>query len=298
MAGWIAANGPISVQAVLASIARRADLSEAEGLALEGSSASRSSPRTMPEEGPRGRLQGEARRSSSRGRDPSRAVRRALQRRSGEPWSAMRLAQRVVGLAARRALDLVDERAAGAAPCSRRAWSRQCASSSSSVGARARRASCDDGGDPLAPALVGHADDDDVEHVGVRLQRGLDLFGVDLLAAGVDAHRAAAEQRDACRRPRRRAKSPGIDAALAVDRRRTSPPSSPGPCSSRAGCCRRAPAGRRRPSRAATAFRSSSSTTVSGAACTVGTPPFGASPFATMRDAVDARSRSSRSRRR
>ena len=47
-----------------------------------------------------------------------------------------------------------------------------------------------------APALVGDADDHRVEHVGVRLQRGLDLFGEDLLAAGVDAHRAAAEQRD------------------------------------------------------------------------------------------------------
>ena len=53
-----------------------------------------------------------------------------------------------------------------------------------------------DRGDPLAPALVGHADDDGVEHGRVRLERGLDLLGEDLLAAGVDALRAAAEQRD------------------------------------------------------------------------------------------------------
>ena len=54
-----------------------------------------------------------------------------------------------------------------------------------------------DGRDPLAPALVGNPDHEHVEHVGMRLQRPFDLFGVDLLAAGVDRHRTAAEQRDA-----------------------------------------------------------------------------------------------------
>ena len=58
--------------------------------------------------------------------------------------------------------------------------------------------------DLLAEAVVGHADHDRVEHVGVRTDRGLDLFGEDLLAAGVDAARAATEQHDA---------------ALVVDRR-------------------------------------------------------------------------------
>ena len=54
----------------------------------------------------------------------------------------------------------------------------------------------DDGDDPLTPPLVGHADDDGVEHRRVGLQRRLDLLGVHLLAAGVDRDRAAAEQRD------------------------------------------------------------------------------------------------------
>src|SRR5712671_3534118 len=51
--------------------------------------------------------------------------------------------------------------------------------------------------DALAPARVGHTDHRAVEYGGVRLDRGLDLFGEDLLAAGVDRHRAAAEERDA-----------------------------------------------------------------------------------------------------
>ena len=69
---------------------------------------------------------------------------------------------------------------------------------------RARRASAgrvavaglDDGAHGLAPALVGHADHQHVVDLGVGLQDGLDLLGVDLLAAGVDADRAAAEQGD------------------------------------------------------------------------------------------------------
>ena len=53
-----------------------------------------------------------------------------------------------------------------------------------------------DRGDPLAPPLVGHADHEHVEHVRVRLEHAFDLFGEDLLAAGVDDDRAAPEQRD------------------------------------------------------------------------------------------------------
>ena len=56
-------------------------------------------------------------------------------------------------------------------------------------------AGLDDGGDPLAPALVGHADDDGVEHGRVGLEGGLDLLGEDLLAAGVDALRARGPSR-------------------------------------------------------------------------------------------------------
>ena len=54
-----------------------------------------------------------------------------------------------------------------------------------------------EGGHTLAPALVGCAHDDGIEHVGVGLEDGFDLFGEDLLAAGVDADRAPTEQRDA-----------------------------------------------------------------------------------------------------
>ena len=50
--------------------------------------------------------------------------------------------------------------------------------------------------DPLDEPVVGDAHDHRVEHVGVRLQRRLHLFRVHLLAAGVDAHRAAPEHRD------------------------------------------------------------------------------------------------------
>ena len=73
--------------------------------------------------------------------------------------------------------------------------SRQYAWMSSSVGRRSP-ARLHDGDDPLAPPLVGDADHDGVEHAGMGLERRLDLLGEDLLAAGVDAHRTAAEQDD------------------------------------------------------------------------------------------------------
>ncbi len=50
--------------------------------------------------------------------------------------------------------------------------------------------------DLLAVGRVGDADDDGVAHGLVRLERLLDLLGEDLLAARVDADRAAAEQVD------------------------------------------------------------------------------------------------------
>src|SRR6188474_1287041 len=50
--------------------------------------------------------------------------------------------------------------------------------------------------DHLAPSLVGDADHDAVEHRVVRPEGELHFFGVDLLAAGVDARRAAAQQAD------------------------------------------------------------------------------------------------------
>ena len=52
----------------------------------------------------------------------------------------------------------------------------------------------DDGGDRLAPLLVRHPEHERIGDVGVSLQRLLDLFRVDLLARGVDACTAAAEQ--------------------------------------------------------------------------------------------------------
>src|SRR5690606_13794899 len=51
-------------------------------------------------------------------------------------------------------------------------------------------------GDLLAPALVGDADDDAVEHGRVVLEGLLDLLGVDLLATRVDGRRAAAQEGD------------------------------------------------------------------------------------------------------
>ena len=91
-------------------------------------------------------------------------------------------------------------------------------------------------------------DDDRVVHTGRRLQDGLDLFGIHLLAAGVDALRATPEQ---------------VHRAVGVDRRhvagqrpavrrrsrRTCARSAPGPCSTRAGPGRGWRAGRRRRTR-------------------------------------------------
>ena len=82
-----------------------------------------------------------------------------------------------------------------AAPCSGATCARTCVGQ---LVERERRAGpgLHDRDHPLAPAVVGHADDDRVEHGGVRLQRRLDLFGVHLLAAGVDRHRAPPEHGD------------------------------------------------------------------------------------------------------
>src|SRR5436190_16454746 len=45
-----------------------------------------------------------------------------------------------------------------------------------------------DGRHPLAPTLVGNADNDGVPNSGVSLHRRLHLFGIDLLAARIDRH--------------------------------------------------------------------------------------------------------------
>src|SRR4051812_24971607 len=50
-----------------------------------------------------------------------------------------------------------------------------------------------DGNDPLAPPLIRYADNQGVVDRRMRLDRLLDLLGVDLLPAGVDALRAAAQ---------------------------------------------------------------------------------------------------------
>src|SRR5581483_4280792 len=48
----------------------------------------------------------------------------------------------------------------------------------------------------LAVSRVGHTDHQRVEDIGVALEGGLDLFGIDLLPAAVDRYRAAAQHRD------------------------------------------------------------------------------------------------------
>src|SRR5262249_50451298 len=60
-------------------------------------------------------------------------------------------------------------------------------------GAAVRLDEADDG---LAPLLVRHTDVQRVVHGRVGLERLLDLFGIDLLAAGVDADAAAAEEHE------------------------------------------------------------------------------------------------------
>ena len=69
----------------------------------------------------------------------------------------------------------------------------QCATSSSRVGVGAG-GGLHDGGDRAPPPLVGHADHEHVGHRRVAVEHALDLLGVDLLAAGVDRRRPAAEQ--------------------------------------------------------------------------------------------------------
>ena len=73
---------------------------------------------------------------------------------------------------------------------------RQCAASASRRRACVRRPAATSATTISPQRVVGHADDHAVEHVGCDAERELDLFGVDLLAAGVDARRAAAEQPD------------------------------------------------------------------------------------------------------
>ena len=99
----------------------------------------------------------------------------------------------------------------------------------------------------LAPALVGRADDDGVVDRRCACAAPLHLLGIDLLAAGVDAHRAAAEHVD---------RSVGVElrviarhrVAHAFNGRGRFSPSSPGPCSTRAARVPCAPPSRSAPS--------------------------------------------------
>ena len=54
----------------------------------------------------------------------------------------------------------------------------------------------DDRNDLLPPAVARPSGDHHVDHRRMRRDRGLDLFGEDLLAAGIDGHRIAAQQLD------------------------------------------------------------------------------------------------------
>ena len=54
----------------------------------------------------------------------------------------------------------------------------------------------DRGGDHLAEPVVDEPHRDGVAHGGVEFEHFLDLFGEDLLPAGVDDHRASAQQMD------------------------------------------------------------------------------------------------------
>ena len=124
-------------------------------------------------------------------------------------------------------------------------------------------------GDRLAPLVVGHADHGGVGDRRVQLQRFLDLFWIDLLAAGVDALTAPAEQGD---------RAVGLDRGvvagnrvpLAVDEGRTSGPTWPRPCSTRSGCGRAAPLGRVRPTLASRLARRRWTTRVVGAELELG----------------------------
>src|SRR5262249_55610120 len=138
------------------------------------------------------------------------------------PWSLLLTERReraglgpaVVGLAARAALHLLDEHdplrqlVAGDVPGG------EC----TQLLAVDRRAvtQLDDRVDLLPPARIRRADDDRVVHLGMGLQRALDLLGIHLLAAGVDRDRAAPEHRDRAVRGDRRVIS-GYRVARAAD---------------------------------------------------------------------------------
>ena len=121
-----------------------------------------------------------------------------------------------------------------------RSSARQCACSASSASSGAPVAELHERHDLLTEAVVRHADHDRVEHVLVRADRGLDLFGEDLLAAGVDAARTATEQHDAPGVVDRRRSRPARPIALRPRRSGRSPRSSLRPSSTRAGCGRAA----------------------------------------------------------
>ena len=129
----------------------------------------------------------------------------------------------------------------------------------------------------LAEALVRDADHHGVGDAVGGLHHLLHLFGIDLLAAGVDADRAPSEQVDGAVRgaPRRSRRAPSSGLRRWCGR---SPRSWPRPCSSRGGCARRGPAPRSGPSRASRRWPSASITRTSGprvnwAVCAADAPP-------------------------
>src|SRR3979409_2149712 len=63
-------------------------------------------------------------------------------------------------------------------------------------------ARCEQGADPLAPPVVGHADDEAVFDVGMGFEYAFDLVWIDLFAAGVDPARLPAEPGHRARVPR------------------------------------------------------------------------------------------------
>ena len=145
----------------------------------------------------RGRRAACRRTARGRGRrTPAPASRRAGRRRSRRrPRPATRRGPPVVGLAARRAHDLVDDVQLPAGPCTRR-WRR-----GSGPGGRPgrgwRRRATRRWPRPVWPhRSSGTPTTVASQTAGMRLDGGLDLLGVDLLAARVDRHRAPAEQGD------------------------------------------------------------------------------------------------------